>query len=466
VFNEIVENIVENSKNVYGMHGIIEEDIEDDLFGEQKEADEQRLFVNDIDYSKESNITKRNMVLLEQNVDPELNKEEGWSNPTLSNNKELNIEVVYYQSIIDKLEDCSEEDDKEVLLEKLNMSFRRIAGYYSNYEYRWYQKMGNLFEEPELFYDFFYDLLRDCITGFDPGKKSKVYEHDYRKAKSGVYFNQYFFGALSKRKITNLKKTANTSNKPSITCEICGEKVTRITEFHLRHEYDESRIRKDFKVFPVKVNGQRCYKECPICNEINVPISHVKKHRYARHISAAEYIDRFPGHPLHGSIRSLQEPITCGSGDNSLTYEDIYGAVTEYKNDEIEMSLLFSRINDVLGDDEFISEIVRLKVLDYKDSEIAEKLGDSCVFKIDYELSKDMRKKSDIYKYVRENMGDVDFFKKHNKFHIVSRKKDDNMEVFHVSSYSPSQICLAIKKLRSNKRKIKELFGDVNVPTV
>jgi hypothetical protein len=119
-----------------------------------------------------------------------------------------------------------------------------------------------------------------------------------------------------------------------------------------------------------------------------------------------------------------------------------------------------AHIDDVLKDDQFTAEVIKLKMMDYKDNEIAEELGDSRTFNLSYEISKNM-KKSEIYEYAKSNMIHVDFFQKHkSKFHIVSRTRDDGFEVFCVSSCAPAQVNLAIKKLRKNKDKIKELFGD------
>lgn len=459
MWNEIVDSILDDGKDIHSIVGV--QLIEKDFV--EKEADECRLFVDDT--SSENTIKKRNMLFLEQNVDSEENKKDGWSNPTLSNNKELNEEVMNYQSILASLESCSAEQMAHFEF-KLDMSFKRIAGYYANYEYRWYEKMGHLFEEPALFYDFFYDLLRDCLAGFNPTKKSNKHERDFRKAKTGVYFNQYFFGALSKRKITNLKKTTNTASNPSILCEICQEQVTRITEYHLRHLYDEARIRKVFKVSPIDINGNRLYEKCPICGEQEVPVSHVKEHSYAEELSVREYIERFPNVPLAGSIRSLQEPLTSSDDGSVLTYEDVYQSTAADCDSETEMAMFSSHIDDVLKDDPFTAEVLKLKMLDYKDNEIAQEIGETCVFEVEYDLSKDIKKKAEVYNYVQSNMNDLDFFKKYNKFHIISRTRENDVEVFHVSSCAPSQVNSALKKLRKNKDKIKALFGDFAVPVV
>lgn len=465
MWNILVDELLKDGKEIHDMVEIeiVDDDYDDDVVVISE--DSVKLICDEP--LKENTINKRNMSFFEQNVDSEENKDNGWSNPILSNNKELNHEVVHYQSIIRKLEKCNDKNEEKNLEYELDFSFRRIAGYYSNYEYRWYNKMGHLFEEPALFYDFFYDLLRECIIQFNPTRKSHEHENDFRKAKNGVHFNQYFFGALSKRKITNLKKTSNTAAKPSILCEVCGEKVTRITEYHLRHQYDEARIRKDFKISLVSDNGKRTYDECPICGEKEVTTAHIKEHNYSEQLTVREYIDRFPNSPLSGSIRSLQEPLTTSDDGDVLTYEDIYQNTTSHKDSHSEIMLFSSHIDNVLKDDPFTSEVLKLKMMDYKDKEIAEELGETVVFELKYDISKNMKRKSEIYEYVVKNVDDLDFFDRYKgKFHIISRTKDDDREIFCVSSCAPSQVNSALKKLRKNKRKIKELFGDFKVPNV
>lgn len=460
MWNTVTDGFIKNDENIEETSEIevVDSEIDEEDIAEPGVLEE----VSPV----ESLIRKRHMMLIQQDVNADENNEKGWSNPILSNNKELNTEVEHYQSILEKFKSCTNLKDEKVWSEELDLSFRRIAGYYSNYEYRWYTKMGHLFEEPDLFYDFFYDLLRDCLEQFDSSRKSKQYDNNFRKAGAGVYFNQYFFGALSKRKITNLKKTLNTSNHPSIVCEICGEGVTRVTDYHLAHKYDENRIRRDFKVRPVKVGDNKIYLECPICKMQNVPISHVKTHNYAESITINDYINRYPKTPLSGSIRSLQEPLTMSSEGDILTYEDVYLHKIEEQNDPVEMFLFSSHIDDILKDDPFTAEVLKLKMLDYKDNEIAEKLGDSCVFDLEYDLSKYM-KKSDIYEYAKIHMIHTEFFQKYkNKFHIISRVKNNGRETFCISSCAPSQVGQAIKKLRKNKEKIKMLFGDFVIPNV
>lgn len=467
MWDTMINGMVRDGKNI---QEIIEVAPEDNEIYEDREANECRIYSEAPAYGGENNtIRRRNMVLFEENVDSEENKKDGWSNPTLSNNRELNQEVMYYQRLMNALDEAESGSEEELQLEvELDMSFRRIAGYYSNYEYRWFEKMGHLFEEPILFYDFFYDLLRECLLKFDPGKESSnSYANDYRKAKKGVYFNQYFFGALSKRKITNLKKTMNTANHPSIKCHVCGDDVTRITEFHLRHQYDEARIRKDFKLVPKKIRGDRVFEKCPICGEKEVPTSHVKEHSYAEQLTVREYIDRYPHVPLSGSVRSLQEPLTVSDDGDELTYEDVYHGTEADKNSDVEMALFSSHIDNVLKDDPFTAEVLKLKMMDYKDKEIAALVGDTCTLELEYSATKNITKKSEIFDYITSHMPAHDFFMKHDKkFHILSRTREDDVEVFEFSSCAPSQVNLAIKKLRNNKLKIKELFGDFGVPNV
>jgi hypothetical protein len=234
----------------------------------------------------------------------------------------------------------------------------------------------------------------------------------------------------------------------------------------LNHKYDEARIRKEFKISPVKIDGVRGYESCPICDAKNVPISHVKEHSYTENITIADYIDRFPSASLGGSVRSLQEPLTTSDDGNVLTYEDVYQSTMVDETSETEMSLFSSHIDDILKNDKFTADILKLKMLDYKDSEIARELGDAYTFEVEVSVSKDIKKKSQIYEYVQDNMGNLEYFQKHNKFHVVSRKMSGDKEVFNISSCAPSQVNCAIKKLRNDKQKIKDLFGEFVVPNV
>lgn len=344
----------------------ITEDSQDDEVIEANEV--KRVF------DSEDIIRRRHLTLIRQDIDREKNEVKGWSNPDLSSGRTLNEEVVYYQQILDAMEDRGEDG---ALSHELNQSFQHIAGYYCNFEYRWYGKMSGCFERPEDFYDFYYDLLRECIVKFNSEKKAVEHERDFRKADSKCYFNQYFFGALEKRKISKIKSRFTTKSRPSIICEVCGELVAKVTNFHLQHCYDENRIKKEFKVLPVSINvdGEtvRKYEMCPICGAKDVPVGHVTEHHYAEILDTDEYARRYPFAKFSASIVSLQSELPNKHGEG-LTLEDVYGS-SRASGDELDLILFKEHIDYVLRDNPFLSQVIQMKLMRYRNNEIAEEIG-------------------------------------------------------------------------------------------
>ena len=408
---------------------------------------------------RETLVRKHNMFFLKQNVNKEKNKICGWSNPVLSNGKTLNEEVETYRKIYDLLE-LEENKNSSVLKEELDMSFKFIAGYYSNYENRWLQAMSNLFEESSLFFDFYYDLLRECLSKFNPEhvKKNK-YNKNFRKSDVKCYFNQYFFGALSKRKITEIKKKNNPNLNPSILCEECGEHVTAICDFHLNHQYDEKHIKNQFGLDPnvKEVDGKQIkyYEICPLCCSVDVPLEHVETHFYANKMTVEQYVEKYPKANLVAMLLSLNESVKKDD-PNSKTIEEFLTVSFDREEEERDF---FEHVDFVFKDDQFTADVLKLKVLDYKNNEIAEELGEEFEFSLEYNVSKEIQNKTQLYDHVLNN--NFPFFIKYKKnFSIINRKVENENEIFTVTSCGISRVNCTLNKIKQNKAKLRQLFSN------
>jgi len=322
---------------------------------------------------REDFFRRRNLVLIRQNVDRDKNAKSGWSNPDLSSGRSLNEEVEHYQRIFSDLG----RERSEKLEQEFNESFQRIAGYYCNFEYRWYGQMSGCFDFPEEFFDFYYDLLILCLQKFESGKDSVQHKNDFRKSNDKCHFNQYFFGALEKRKITEIKKRFVTKRNPYVICEVCGEPVVKITDFHLKHRYDENRIKKQFKMIPTKSGigdkEARHYDMCPICGEPNVTVSHIAGHPYDESLTVEDYVKRFPSARLSAAVVSLQAKMP--NSENEFTLEDVYISSVSSDDYARDLTCYEEHIDYVLRDKPFLSEVLKLKLVGYQNKEIAEEIG-------------------------------------------------------------------------------------------
>lgn len=378
-------NFIDIEKAIDEIEHVINEENNVDKIVEEKK--------NKTRHFNDAMIKRRYLTLIKQDINREKNMASGWANPDLTSGRTLDEEVFYYQKIYSA---CGR-SDSQYLQDELNQSFQHIAGYYCNFEYRWYRKMNRCFDSPDCFYDFYYDLLRDCIIKFSPEEKKSIdHNVNYRKANKECHFNQYFFGALEKRKISKIKRRFATKRYPSIVCEVCGELVTKISDFHLKHVYDENRIKKEFKIVPVSMvvdeKKVRYYELCPICGEMNVPVAHVKKHSYAEKMTVHEYSEKFPFAKLSAAVVSLQEKLPGSDENSGATLEDVYASLSMMIKNELDLNSYVEHIQYVFRDNQFLAQVMKLKLMRYRNNEIAEEIGCK-VAKVNSAISKMKRNK-------------------------------------------------------------------------
>jgi hypothetical protein len=432
---------------------------------------------------EEATIKCNNMSFIKQYTkdasDEEVKKNQasGWSNPTLSEGLTLDEEAVIYKETRLEIDRIIEEKGDEIFVPdalsyKLDRTFKKIAGYYANYENKWYNEMKGIFPERESFVHFYYDLIMECLMGFDVKREStEIYENDFRKSKGKqCHFNQYWIGAITKRKITEIKKRSSTKRNPNIVCQVCGESVGKITGFHLKHRYDEQRISKEFGVKPISVTIEgkkvKIYETCPITGEKNFPLSRIKEHTYAPSMTVEEYLHEHPSAPLSGSVCSLQTPIGGAEDGDGRTLEDVYHDSAASSGNEHRDAIFEEHIDHVFIDNPEMASILKLKMKNYKNSEIAEIVGEENTFYCPIEDgTQDMIKKSDISAYFHSNkelLGAEEYLSKHRNFYILSREvvgtDDVQWEAITVTSCSPNRVNQVVTKLRDDLPKIRELF--------
>jgi hypothetical protein len=404
------------------------------------------------------------------------NQATGWSNPVLSDGLTMNEEAVVYRETSEQIQKVIDTKGDEIFVPdslsyKLDRTFRKVAGYYANYENKWYNEMRALFPDRDNFIDFYYDLLRECLLKYDINKKSdNVYKNDYRKAKStNCHFNQYFFGALGKRKITELKKRSNAKKNPSVECKICGQKTGKITNFHLRHSYDIQRVKKDFGVSPIDVitDGKKVkiYEKCPFTGKENVLASSVKEHSYAESMTVEDYMHKFPNASLSGAMYSLHAPLDS-TADGVRTFEDVYVESNVCPNLNHEFNNFSDHIDHVFKDAPLTAEILKLKMMDYKNGEIAEMIGEEITLYCPIsDNTQEMAKKSQLAEYFRANadlLGSEEYFESHKTFYILSREVigsgKESWEAITITSCSAIKVSQILSKLKEDKLKQRELF--------
>ena len=437
-----------NENNLF----INDKDISDVLTEVEIENEENK---NNIEYIK-----RKSLLLIKQDVNRVDNEHNGWSNPELSDKKTLDQEVINFQYYYNQLKEESNKnnkDDKKIkeISDKINYIYMKIAGYYSNYENRWLNKLFNLFENTDDFYDFYYTLLFDCMIAF---KANKYVKNDHKtnfkkNEEQKSHFNQYFWSSLSKRKISLIKKKNTLKRNPSVKCEICGNKLTKIDDYHLKHLYNDNKLKKDFNL---KIDKNKIYDECPVCKKENVTLDHIKSHSYAESITVNEYIERFPNSNLTNEPLSLQQIIYKDSDGDGLTIEEVC-CNQEHFNNESKEKELEEHIDYVFDNDNFTRDILKLKMKSMKNKDISESLGEIFEFIVDEDKYKELKKdKNKIYKYLENK--EYDFIKRNKTFEVLDIKSNGIYYKYRLSSLTSSKINFVIKKLKKDKFKLQELF--------
>ena len=429
-----------------------EKDVSDILTKVEMENNENK---SDIKY-----IRKKSLLLIKQNVNKKDNENNGWSNPKLSDENTLDQEVInfqyYYDQLKEELNKGNENSNKvKNISDKINYIYMKIAGYYSNYENRWLNKLFNLFENTDDFYDFYYTLLFDCMIAF---KTDKYVRNDHKEnfkinEDQKSHFNQYFWSSLSKRKISLIKKKNTLKRSPNVKCEICGENLTKIDDYHLKHLYNDYKLKKDFNL---KIDKNKIYDKCPICKKENVNLYHIKSHSYAESITVNEYVKRFPNSNLTNEPLSLQQIIHKDSEGDGITIEDICYDQESFNNETKEKELE-EHIDYLFNNDILTRDILKLKMKSMKNKDISEELGEIFEFAVNdekYEYLK--RDKNKIYKHLENE--NSSFIKRNKKFEILDIKNNGLFYKYRLSSLTSSKINLTIKNLKKNKCKLQELF--------
>jgi hypothetical protein len=387
--------------------------------------------------------------------DANSNKQADYTNPILDNGVSLNDQVVEYKKYDDMLSEDYSEEEKEAIVFLRDDCFKYIISYYKRFEMRWWHKIGDYFDDFNDFWDFYYEITLYCIGKYDPDREfSKNHDNDFRKSKkSQTNFNAMWYGFMNHRKNNRIKLLCNTKKNPSVVCQICGDDVTSISDYHLSHRYTVAMVKREFKVDTVDGEGGKMYEECPICHEKDVPSKHVASHSYAENISVEEYIERFPGSKTNNSIVSLDMSIRNNDEGEGATVLDLYDASNSKDNGDLNYKFFMEHVDHVLKNRSFMSKVIKCKMeSNCTVKDIAMRLGEVFYFAVDASESGHIVNKTGLCEYLDRKNIDIDYLNRNrSSFHIVDFKETGNSKVFILSTVSKARVSSELSKLRSNK---------------